>query len=123
MTSAGVARNLRILVIDDNRAIHDDFRKILSSGSNNVDALTQAESVLFDEPSSTQASTHPCFEMESALQGQEGLDRVRRAVHENRPFAMAFVDMRMPPGWDGIETVTRIWEVQPDLQVVICTAF
>ena len=36
---------------------------------------------------------------------------------------MAFVDMRMPPGWDGVETIEHLWEVDPDLQVVICTAF
>ena len=36
---------------------------------------------------------------------------------------MAFVDVRMPPGWDGVETITRIWEVDPDLQIVVCTAY
>jgi len=36
---------------------------------------------------------------------------------------MAFVDVRMPPGWDGIETIARIWEKYPELQVVVCTAY
>jgi PAS domain S-box-containing protein len=36
---------------------------------------------------------------------------------------MAFVDVRMPPGWDGIETIAKIWDVYPDLQIVICTAY
>ena len=35
---------------------------------------------------------------------------------------MAFVDMRMPPGWDGLETIGRLWDVDPDLQVAICSA-
>src|SRR5206468_403202 len=35
----------------------------------------------------------------------------------------AFVDMRMPPGWDGVETIQRIWRIAPDLQMVICTAY
>ena len=48
---------------------------------------------------------------------------VRKAVEAGRPYATAFVDVRMPPGWDGIETVARMWEVQPDLQIVICTAY
>src|SRR5690606_27038348 len=42
---------------------------------------------------------------------------------EGRPFSMAFVDMRMPPGWDGIETIARIWSVDPRIQIVICTAY
>ena len=53
----------------------------------------------------------------------EGLERVRQALAEGRPYAMAFMDVRMPPGWDGIETTAKIWEIDPDLQVVICTAY
>ena len=63
------------------------------------------------------------FELHSALQGQEGLRAVQEAVQSGRPFEMAFIDVRMPPGWDGIETITRLWKVDPDLQVVVCTAY
>ncbi|MAD80979.1 MAG: hypothetical protein CMJ50_09085, partial [Planctomycetaceae bacterium] len=45
------------------------------------------------------------------------------AVAENRPYALAFVDMRMPPGWDGLTTIEQLWKADPDLQVVICTAY
>jgi PAS domain S-box-containing protein len=124
MNHATVERNLRILVIDDNRAIHDDFRKILCAGSTRGDALEQAETILFDgadEPA--KVSKRLSFEIESAFQGQEGLAKVEQAKKAGRPFAMAFVDVRMPPGWDGVETSARIWEVCPDLQVVICTAY
>jgi len=48
---------------------------------------------------------------------------VQAALGSRRPYALAFVDVRMPPGWDGIETSARIWQVDPDLQIVICTAF
>ena len=48
---------------------------------------------------------------------------VCRALEEGRPYMMAFVDVRMPPGWDGVETTSKIWEHYPDLQVVICTAY
>src|SRR5262249_12313561 len=124
MKPASTERNLRILVIDDNRAIHDDFRKILCADSARGDALEQAESILFDggnEPA--KVSKRLNFEIDSAFQGQEGLARVEQAQKAGRPFAMAFVDVRMPPGWDGVETAARIWEVCPDLQVVICTAY
>ena len=62
------------------------------------------------------------FEIDSALQGQDGLAYVERAQAASRPYALAFVDVRMPPGWDGIETIGHLWEADPDLQIVICTA-
>src|SRR6266540_4695503 len=113
--------NRRILVIDDNRAIHEDFRKIFNSTGARDAALAETEAVLFDEPAGP--SGQPTFAFDSAFQGQEGLALIQRALEENRPYAMAFVDVRMPPGWDGIETIARIWKEYPDLQVVVCTAY
>lgn len=113
----------RILIIDDNPAIHEDFRKILSapSGESEVDLL---ESSLFGHSATPlQTSRLPTFEVDSALQGQEGLAKVQQALAENRPYALAFVDGRMPPGWDGVETISHLWQANPELQVVICTAY
>jgi two-component system, cell cycle sensor histidine kinase and response regulator CckA len=113
--------NQRILVIDDNHAIHDDLRKILLG---NVEAKAEdqlAESILFG--AETEAAVHNRFEIDSAYQGQEGLELIEKSMAEGRPYAMAFVDIRMPPGWDGVETITRIWAKYPELQVVICTAY
>jgi PAS domain S-box-containing protein len=109
--------NRRILVIDDNQAIHDDFRKILGESDDEDAALQAAEARIFGAPAAM------LFEIDTASQGEEGLKMVERALAEGRPYAMAFVDVRMPPGWDGIETTQRIWKICPDLQVVICTAF
>ena len=109
-----------ILVIDDNRAIHEDFRKIFG-GNEGVESLDAAEANLFgDAPEAAKKTT---FRIDFAYQGQEGLAMVQKAQAEGDPYAMAFVDVRMPPGWDGIETIARIWEVYPDLQVVVCTAY
>jgi PAS domain S-box-containing protein len=113
--------NNRILVIDDNQAIHEDFRKILSPDKSEPTALDDAEALLFGDTAAKRVKVH--FEIESAFQGQEGLEMVQRALAAGRPYAMAFVDVRMPPGWDGVETITRIWKVSPELQVVICTAY
>jgi two-component system sensor histidine kinase/response regulator len=110
----------RILVVDDNEAIHKDFRKIFGTGSATGAALEAAEVLLFGEETSSNGAG---FEVDSAFQGKEGLEMVRKAVAEGRPYPLAFVDVRMPPGWDGIETVSRIWQEYPDLQVVICTAY
>jgi two-component system, NtrC family, sensor kinase len=113
--------NRRILVIDDTRAIHDDFRKVLCDDAAN-DRLDDLSQALFgNEPSSTALRLQ--FELESAYQGQEGLAKLIAARDEGRPFALAFVDMRMPPGWDGLETIKHLWQEDPDLQVVICTAY
>jgi diguanylate cyclase (GGDEF)-like protein len=112
--------NRRVLVIDDNPAIHKDFRKVLGAGLDEPAALEADEQALFGAPAL--ASTRPHFEVDSALQGQEGVERVREALRVGRPYAMAIVDMQMPPGWDGLETIERLWRVDPDVQVVICSA-
>ena len=112
--------NHRILVIDDSADAHADFRKILIS-SVLPDLLNKDEAALFGD---TMIRPHfPVFEIDSAYQGQDGLNRIERSLKEDRPYALAFVDIRMPPGWDGIKTISKIWERYPDLQVVICTGF
>ena len=111
----------RILVIDDNRAIHEDFRKVLSATKPQPSPLAEAEAVLFDEKPETEV--RPSFHLDSAYQGKEGLALVRQSIQDHQPYAVAFVDIRMPPGWDGVETTQKLWEVDPDLQIVICTAY
>ncbi len=115
-------KNRRILVIDDNPSIHADFRKILSpSAGTQAAGLDEDEAALFGE--SRQAAPSLSFQIDSAFQGEEGLSKVRAADASGQPYAVAFVDVRMPPGWDGIETIARIWEEFPDLQMVVCTAY
>ena len=111
----------RILVIDDNTSIHNDFRKILAPQESGADGLADAAAGLLG--GIAKSSPRSTFEMHSAFQGREGLAAVQESVRNGRPFAIAFVDVRMPPGWDGIETTTHLWEADPDLQVVICTAY
>ena len=114
--------NRRILVIDDNPSIHEDFRKILSPAEAKLAAgLDADEAALFGETANTARSWS--FQIDSAFQGEEGLEKVRAAATAGAPYAVAFVDVRMPPGWDGIETISRIWKEFPDLQMVVCTAY
>src|SRR5882724_3252007 len=114
-------KNHRILVIDDNKAIHEDFRKILCKQRAATNNLAEAEAELFGDDSSQ--INLPEFQIDSAFQGQEGLAMIEKSIQEGHPYAMAFVDVRMPPGWDGVETTAQIWQKYPDLQVVICTAY
>ena len=111
----------RILVIDDNSAIHEDFRKILLKKDVRHNSLQEMESTLFGLAPQTMAQTF--FEIDCASQGKEGLALVEQAQAAGRPYALAFVDGRMPPGWDGIETIRHLLQVNPDLQVVLCTAY
>ncbi|HVM51109.1 MAG TPA: response regulator [Candidatus Acidoferrum sp.] len=118
--SAGAERQQpRVLVIDDNAAIHNDFRKILVQSSA-ATRLDEMEKELFGPV--TAPIQRAGFRIESAYQGQEALGMVQRALQEGDPYVLAFVDIRMPPGWDGIETLERLWQCYPELQAVICTA-
>jgi DNA-binding NtrC family response regulator len=110
----------RILVIDDSPAVHEDFKKILCVKKSSPSRLDAAEAALFDQPASAGPQTG--FEVDSAFQGEHGLAKVYHALQEERPYALAFLDVRMPPGWSGIEVAPKLWIADPDLQIVICTA-
>jgi PAS domain S-box-containing protein len=113
--------NRRILIVDDNESIHSDFHNILCPDEVDQTNVNEMEAVLFEETKRVEQPKG--FELDSAFQGKEGLEMVKKALEEGRPYALAFVDVRMPPGWDGIETIARLWEVDPDLQIVVCTAY
>ena len=115
------ARNNRILLIDDNPMIHEDFLKILCSPANSPGALDGLMEQVFGESEKKQVQIE--FEVASVFQGDEGLQKVERSLAAGRPYAVAFVDLRMPPGWDGVKTISEIWARDPALQVVICTAY
>ncbi|MHC4122114.1 MAG: PP2C family protein-serine/threonine phosphatase [Planctomycetota bacterium] len=116
-----VGRNRRILIIDDNEAIHEDFQAILGDTGDDSHDVSEDEAAIFGIlPALPEQEP---FEVDFAFQGKEGLEKIRQALGEGRPYSMAFVDIRMPPGWDGVETIQRIWQEYPELQVAICTAY
>ena len=117
--------NRRLLIVDDTAGIHEDFRKVLGLAAPAQSAST-SENALFDEVDAAPANAAQAeisYTIDSAFQGEQALERVIAARKDNLPYALAFVDMRMPPGWDGVQTIRKLWEVEPDLQVVVCTAF
>lgn len=123
--SSLVEKNRRILIVDDNPAIHEDFRKILGTPTSSAAeaSLDDLEAELFDEAPAAPKVAADAYTIHHAHQGQEALALVEAAVARGETYALAFVDMRMPPGWDGVETISRLWQVDPDIQVVICTAY
>jgi len=108
----------RLLMIDDNPRIHEDYRKILGGGERV--SVSRAEAALFGEQPTREG---PTFDVDSAMQGRDGVERARRALDEGRPYSVAFIDMRMPPGWDGLETIEQLWKIDPEVQVVVCSAY
>ncbi|APR86214.1 Two-component hybrid sensor and regulator [Minicystis rosea] len=114
----------RIIVIDDNPSIHEDFRKILNppARARGGDELNALESALFGSPHVPQVE-RGSFEIHTAVQGREGFELVSRMLRIGRPIAAAFIDMRMPPGWDGVETAAKIWSVDPEIEIAICSAY
>jgi signal transduction histidine kinase len=110
----------RVLVIDDTPAIHDDFRKVFEPSAA-PESLDREAAMLFDEAPPPAASPVG-FKIDSAFQGSDGIEMVRAALNGGQPYALAFVDMRMPPGMDGLETIRHLWALDNRLQVVICTA-
>jgi putative two-component system response regulator len=112
-------KNRRILVIDDKESIHEDFRQILSHSVANA-SLDAARNAVFGA-NSQRASEG--FEVDCVFDGRDGLAEIAEAIKNSKPYAMAFVDLRMESDWDGIETIEQLWRVQPDLQMVLCTAY
>lgn len=117
-------RNNRILIVDDNKAIHEDIRKILGPSKKKDRVIDELEKALFEEDDECDLTMEKniFYEIDSAFQGQEALDMVRKAA-KTRPYAVLFMDVRMPPGWNGVETILRIWKEFPHTEMVICTAY
>lgn len=111
----------RILVIDDNPNIHKDFQTILLEKEDNAELDTLRVEVFGNNADEYLARS--MYELDFASQGEEGTEKIKQACSENRPYELAFVDMRMPPGWDGLKTIEHMWEIDPKIQAVICTAY
>lgn len=112
----------RLLVVDDNPDIHDDFKKILLDANKSTEDqnLQRIESKLFKEESKSHIYH---YKIDSAYQGDEALKLIKESIHQKQPYALVFMDVLMPPGEDGIETTKQVWELDPNIQVVICTAY
>ena len=110
----------RILIADDTPAIHDSFATILSGDSQTAMGVRKP-GVDGEHPSWTWVRT--VYELDHAFQGSDALEKTQRAMVRGEPFDLAFVDMRMPPGWDGLKTIEELWRVDSDLPIVLCTAW
>ncbi len=119
----------RILIVDDNVAIHEDFKDILQAYDfNNNLKIESIEKELFDDnstPFSDELDRENVisYTIDDAYQGEQAIKMVDEADSEGYPYALVFMDVRMPPGIDGIQAVQDIWKKHPYIEVVICTAY
>ncbi len=112
--------NRRILVMEDTPSVIEDYRKVLLP-TEDLTAVRKTRATLF--PDQTVVGPEDPFVVDFAEQGAVGCELVQQAIEQHLPYAVAFVDMRMPPGWDGVETIERMWAIDPQIQTVICTAY
>ena len=114
--------NHRVLIVDDEAGIHSDFKDMLNP--NRTQALTdQLAEALLDEGSENKTSFLPNFELLHATSGENAYDIIRAEKASNRPIAVAYIDVRMPPGIDGVEAIRRIRQIEKDIELVVMTAY
>jgi len=122
------AANTAVLVIDDEETVRDNIEEILVPRKNSIENETvdMAASILFDTPTQTllapRISHIPNFIVHKASNGMEGVEMVKKAVTEGRPYAVIFLDMRMP-GMDGMETAVQIRKYDSKAEIIFVTAF
>ena len=109
--------NTRVLIVDDQEEIHEDFAGMLKGG----DTLSSDE--LADAFLASVKPARPAFHLLHASSGEEGCEIVSTAGERGEPVAVAYVDVRMPPGIDGVEAVRRMRAVDRDVEIVIMTAY
>ncbi len=116
----------RILLVDDNEAIHEDIESILLSYMKNSDSAIQSlEEELFGDDiqiDGKDLSEHD-YRIDHAYQGEEAIRMVKQSHEDGDPYSLIFMDVRMPPGMNGIEAIQRIWQDYPFTEMVICTAY
>ncbi len=116
----------RLLVVDDNANIHEDIRFILDpvSGGASDDELLRLKADLFPHPLRMPPVLPDIrYRIDDAWQGEEAVRLVAEAVDAGDPYAIVLLDVKMPPGMDGIQSIGKLWEKDPRLEIVICTAY
>lgn len=112
--------NNRILCIDDDSGVQEAYSASLAPQQNELD-----HDLLFDllgEEDLHEGNSEE-FELTLCSQGEEGASEVQKSLDQGRPFAIAFIDIRMPPGWDGLETAKEIRKIDPNVNIVFVTAY
>jgi CheY-like chemotaxis protein len=119
-------KNKRILIVDDTEDIHEAIKCALECNSKVTNIkFNSIISDLFDSDknSDDEIMELPEYILDSAFQGEEAVEMVQKSFNDGNPYAVVFMDVRMPPGIDGIEALRRIWEIDREIEAIICTAY
>lgn len=118
--------NRKILVVDDQEDLRVQVARMLAEKSAGAEAnslLEQIRSRLNKQQDTRRRGTAITYQVDTAGQGQAAYELVKNSFTEHRPYALMFLDMRMPPGWDGLETAQRVRSIDKEIQIVIMTAY
>ena len=113
----------RILVVDDEKALLESYRDVLSAptGNERTRELDALEAELFDDSRISDRNVR--FDIKLCQQGEEAVEEIQTARGSGSPFAVVIVDVRMPPGIDGVRTAEQIRQIDPDIYIVIATGY
>lgn len=113
--------NNRVLIADDQDEIHQDFEEMLNPGLTKLstDQLARA----FGSDVNIEENFLPKLELIHASSGEEAFNIVKESKKTDNPIAVIFLDVRMPPGWDGVKTTYKIREIDKNIEIVIMTAY
>ncbi len=125
--SASTLQRYRILVVDDEQSILNLYQSILAPEACDLDRELIESGIMTSVGVSTlqeqYLEDHASIQCDLAIQGNEAIEMVHNADAASLPYAVAFIDIRMPPGIDGVSTATRIREIDPNIQLFIVTAY
>ena len=114
---------VRVLVVDDEPGVLAAYRDVLAGpASARSGEAEQLRSLLFDKPSTRDAAATQ-FEVHTAEQAEAGVEAVRSQLANGLGFDVVFLDMRMPPGRDGAWAAAAMRALDPNLDLVIATAY
>ena len=114
---------MRLLIVDDEPAMHDSYRRSFAPQTPDTTLAGLAAELFNDVGDETAADATPAFDLVHAHQGLDAVAEVEAALAQGHPFAVAFIDIRMPPGIDGKETARRIRALDPNVNIVIVTGY
>lgn len=112
----------RVLIVDDEPDIQKTIGDILTTDSDDTDDLKDLKNSLFGDENE-EIGEEIIYELNYAGQGEEAIQKVKKAKEEGNPFSVIFMDIRMPPGMDGILTAQKIWSIDPRVEIILCSAY
>jgi CheY-like chemotaxis protein len=123
MNTQPLDESIRVLIADDDEHILACYREAFgeSEATDYVKALNVLDAELFDIDNV--ADEVPKFEIVACSQGQDAIDKAKQAANDGHPFDVVILDVRMPPGIDGVEAGSQIREMDSDVEIVFVTGF